>query len=202
MLKKEEQYLIDNFNVSRETLKKIDEFIELVVEVNAKMNLISKNSVKDIFNRHIVDSIQLKNHIVSRETILDFGSGAGFPGIILSILGYKVTLVESITKKCRFLEMVKEKLGLDCQIINQRVEDLDVKNIDVITARAVASLNKLLLLIDKNLGDKARAVFLKGASYKDEIMEAEKDWQFKYNVYKNEINKEGVILEIKELKWK
>lgn len=190
-------------DVSRETSDMFEKFMELLLTWNKKMNLIGKGTVDDILQRHILDSLQLAKYLNKNDIIVDIGTGAGFPGLILSIAGYKdITLVESITKKCVFLNNVKEQLNLPVQIINDRVEELELKENTIITARAVAPLEKLFNFVYKNDNKISKYLFFKGRNYEEEIKKAEKLWKFKYKAFKNAISDEGIILKISMLQWK
>ena len=191
-------FIEKNDNVSRETLQKIADFVDLLLLWNKKLNLISKNTVADIYDRHILDSLQLMQYIGSREQkILDLGTGAGLPGMVLHIAGYRnMTLVESIKKKCLFLSEVKERLALTTEIINARIEDLKPMKCDIITARAVAPLDKLLGLIYAHCNKNSKILFLKGRNYRAEIENAQNLWSFNYKSYKSITSDESVILEI------
>ena len=122
---------IFNYNVSRETYDKIDSFVKLLTEWNQKMNLVSKNSLADVWMRHVLDSAQLMTYLpTDLYHLVDIGSGAGFPAIVLAIMlqeknpAAKITLIESINKKTVYLNDVREKLGLNnVQIVNDRVEN-------------------------------------------------------------------------------
>ena len=143
--------VVKTYNVSHETYKKLKSYEALVLEWNSKFNLISKSTETAIWERHIVDSIQLIKHITAKDKILlDLGSGAGFPGIVLAIASQelypelRINLVESIGKKVTFLQTVNEELQLKMNIHQTRIENLDIKKVDIITSRALASLPKLL----------------------------------------------------------
>ena len=200
---------LQQYNVSRETLQKLQDFVALLQEWNAKMNLVSKKSLEDVWQRHVLDSIQLVKYLPQNpRCLVDIGSGAGFPGIVLAIVlqekfpEAKVILVESITKKTVYLKDVCTKLGLtNTTVENSRIENISIKNVDVITARAVAALDMLCLyafdLATKNI----RMLFLKGRSYTDEVTAAEQKWKFNLQVYPNLYSSDGVVLELSNL-WK
>lgn len=196
------------YNVSRETFKKIEQFTELLKIWNQKMNLVSRNSLEDLWKRHILDSVQLINYISPQvKNLLDIGSGAGFPAIILAILlqeknpETKITLVESITKKTVYLNDVREKLGLsNVKVINSRAENINLPKPNLITARAVAALDVLCGYVSKIGNNNTESLFLKGKSYKDEIAEAEKHWKFDLEVFPNKYSDEGVILKLSNLR--
>lgn len=143
--------ILQIYNVSRETKEKIETYKTLVLEWNCKFNLISKSSVEHIWERHILDSVQLYKYIRPTDKILlDLGSGAGFPGMVLAIMAEQlnpelsINLVESIGKKTLFLNAVKNELKLNVNILHDRIENIKMKNVDVITSRALAALSKLL----------------------------------------------------------
>lgn len=200
---------IFKYNVSRETLDKLIHFSEILMEWNKKMNLVSKNSIQDVWQRHILDSLQLVDYI-PREAgnIVDIGSGAGFPAIVLSIVlqervKTQLTLVESITKKTVYLNDVAQKLGLkNVKVINSRVENTKLKDAEVITARAVAALDTLLGYQYKIGNNKTIGLYLKGKSYADELDAAKKKWIFACDEYENEYSQGGVILQISALRRK
>ncbi len=200
---------IDYFNklneisdVSRETCKNLENYVTLLLEHNKKLNLIGSGTLPHIWQRHIIDSLQLAKYLSKDLTIVDFGSGAGLPGLILSIIGYDVVSVESIAKKANFQKEVAKQLGLKICVLNKRIEDVTIKNDYILTARAVAPLTKLFNLSSNLLNNKHKAVFMKGKNYKKEIIDAEKSWQFNYKTYKSITSDESVILEISKLKWK
>jgi 16S rRNA (guanine527-N7)-methyltransferase len=196
------QLLSKHINVSRETAKKLEIFAELLKNKNSQINLIGRNTVSDIYQRHILDSLQLLKYINIEKKILDFGTGAGFPGLVLNIAGANnITLVESIKKKCNFLIEVKEQLALSCTIKNERIESLTSLNNEIITARAVAPLSKLIALVYNQQQENTECFFFKGKNYQQEILEAKKIWKFNYKSYKSLTSKEGVILNISNI-WK
>ena len=195
-------FLNKHLNVSRETSKKLYLFTDILLKKNQQLNLIGKNTVNDIYQRHILDSLQLLKYININDKILDIGTGAGFPGLVLNIAACKnVTLIESIRKKCVFLSEAKTKLDLSCNIINNRSEQIDYIENDIITARAVAPLKKLFSLLYKQQNNNTKCFFFKGKNYQEEIIEAKKSWNFNYKPYKSLTSKEGVILEISDI-WK
>jgi len=196
------EYLHKEFGVSRETYEKLTSYVDLLKTRNDQLNLIGKGTIDNIWERHIIDSIQLSKHLKPGSKILDFGSGAGLPGLILAILGFEVISVESIAKKCKFQQEIVDKLGLNCKIINDRIENFHVEHEIIVTARAVAALKKLFSLSQKHLTNGRTALFMKGRSYKEEISDAQKLWSFKYKAYKSITSDESVILKISELKWK
>ena len=199
-----------SYGLSLETFAKLKKFAGVLVDWNAKMNLVSKNSMNDLWARHILDSLQLLSYLPNCvNTIVDIGSGAGFPAVVLAVAmaekmpQTKLVLVESITKKTVYLNDVVQKLGLkNVQIINSRVENTVFKDVDVITARAVAALDVLLSYQDKIGSDKTFGLYLKGKSYGQEIENALKNWNFACDVASNKYNDDGVVLKISDVRRK
>ncbi len=199
---------LQKYDVSRETIEKLEAFAALLREWNAKMNLVSKNSLEDVWIRHILDSLQIIRYIPkTTETLLDIGSGAGFPAVVLAIVMQEKLptahsiLVESITKKTVYLNDVCIKLGLkNVHIENNRVENLRLKNINVITARAVAALD-VLCDYAGGLGNKnTKCLFLKGRTYQEELQKACEKWHFDCITHQNIYCDDGVLLEISNLR--
>ncbi|MEE6207038.1 MAG: 16S rRNA (guanine(527)-N(7))-methyltransferase RsmG [Alphaproteobacteria bacterium] len=201
---------LSRYNVSRETYKKLQDFVVLLSEWNTKMNLVSKNSLSDVWVRHVLDSAQLVDYIPNNvKHIVDIGSGSGFPGIVLAILLQEqnpqahITLVESITKKALYLKNVAENLGLNSvEVVNNRVENAVFKKVDMITARAVASTDILCGYADKIGNKNTEMLLLKGRSFADEEAEAGKRWIYTREIYKNKYSDDGVIVRIKNIRMK
>ena len=200
---------IEKIDVSRETYIDLETFQNMVLEWNNKFNLISKSSAEDIWNRHILDSLQLLKFINDKaEKLYDFGSGAGFPGMVLAIAikdifpNLKVSLMESIRKKAIFLNEVKTKLNLDVDIYNERVENLKLPKADIITSRAMASLEKLLNYAYPFCKKETELLFLKGKTWEDEIKTALNKWKFDYEAFESITDKDGKILFIKNIRRK
>lgn len=197
---------IEKYNVSRETFELLKAYKASLVEWQKKFNLVSNSSLEDCWNRHFVDSAQLFKFIPKdAKTLLDFGSGAGFPAMVLAIMAkektpyLKISLVESIAKKTLYLNEVKKNCGLDVEILNQRIESLPHKKVDVITSRAMASLKELLKYTQAFCSEKTVCIFPKGKKYAEEIEEARKDWNFDCQIFDSETSDEGKILVIKNL---
>ena len=201
---------LKTYNVSRETIRKLENFVDLLTQWNQKMNLISKNSLSDVWTRHVLDSIQLSSYFSDKDNlIIDIGSGSGFPGIVSAIVlqeknpQAKVVLVESITKKTLYLNSVSAELGLkNVTVINDRVENTVFKNADVITARAVASLDVLLKYAAKIGGKQTKFLLLKGKSYVSEENQAKEHWNYSCEIFKNKYSEDGVIMKITNIRTK
>ena len=202
-------------NVPRETIDQFTKYHDLLIKHQEKTNLVGSGTVSTIWIRHFSDSAKLTDRIItytnnmsSTIDVCDVGSGAGFPGLVCFLLlsskkyQIKMTLIESNRKKCKFLNLVKEKLILPVHIINDRVEKIE-KKYDIVMSRAVAPLHILLGLLAPL--SKKNTVFLlpKGKNYLKEIKKAKKLWNFSYKVVNNNylLDKSGgVTLEIVDLK--
>jgi 16S rRNA (guanine527-N7)-methyltransferase len=189
--------------VSRETYDKFKLFEETLVKWQRSINLISKSTINDIWFRHLLDSSQLYPFISKiKGNIFDFGSGAGFPGLVLAIMGHKkICLVESDQKKCTFLREVAMLCEIEVSIFNSRIENLEYKDVDLIMSRALAPLSKLIdyveLFIDKSPSSKKsfpNMLFLKGKSYKNEISDLYKNKKLFFYEYPSITDKDGKIL--------
>ena len=164
---------------------KFEQYETLLRDWSTRMNLVAPSTLNDIQNRHIADSAQLADILPKDVKIADMGSGAGFPAIVLAILGWNVTCIESIGKKVSFLRAVKEELGLkNLEIYHGRLEDfvrqLPAKNDKLVfTARAFASLTKIMDYVAQT---KCRLFLLKGREIETEINDAKRKYKFKYNL--------------------
>lgn len=197
------------YNVSHETYEKLKNYQALVLEWNSKFNLISKSTETTIWERHIVDSLQLIKYITNEDKILlDLGSGAGFPGVVLAIAcqeiypDLQIKLVESIGKKTAFLHAVNEQLNLNMEIHQERIEKLNIGKVDVITSRALAALPKLLDYAKPFCKEETRLILPKGENWSLENDEALMKWLYKYEVYNSDTSDVGKILRISDLRRK
>lgn len=192
-------------NVSRETLKNLKLYEEMLRERNSVQNLVSKNSLKDVWLRHFLDSAQLAPLIPpNARSLVDLGSGAGFPGLVLAELlrnrpGFRTVLYEATGKKCRFLAAVSARLGLEVEIRNARVEGAEAEVFDVITARAMAPLPELLAYAQRFFGRNTIALFLKGQNLGAELTNSHKSWKMVVDKHPSVSDPTGIILEVREL---
>ena len=198
--------MIEKYNVSRETFFKLKRYESLLKEWQAKFNLVSNNSLADAWNRHFLDSLQLFKYIPTKaKKMYDFGSGAGFPGMVIAIVAneklpnLEINLVESIKKKTLYLNTVQKELSVNVNIINDRIENLPKTHADVITSRAMCNLKNLLSYAYPLTTRNTIMIFPKGKTYRQEIDEACKVWNFDYRAEANEICSDGVILIISNL---
>lgn len=190
-------------NVSRETVSTLEEFSAILLKWNQRINLVSKRiTEEELWQRHILDCAQLVKFIPNdKKSVVDFGSGAGFPGIILAIIGgYKVTLIESDQRKCVFLKEMVAKFKLNATVINARIEEVKPFPVDIITSRALASLVDLLHYSHKFVDDSNFMLFLKGHNVVEEIKEASICWGFLYDSYVSTSHQAGSILKISKLR--
>ena len=176
---------VAGLSVSRETFAKLEAFEALVRHWNTAINLVSGSSLPELWQRHIVDSAQLFAFCpVHAKSWMDIGSGGGFPGLVVSILAQdampelRVTLVESDLRKATFLRQAVQSLGMNAQVISDRVESVPPQSADVLSARALASLSGLLGFAQRHLQPEGVALFPKGERFEAEIADARKLWSF------------------------
>lgn len=191
-------------NVSRETLDRLETYVALLRRWNAKINLVSKQSLDDVWDRHILDSAQLWALVSpSAKNAIDLGSGGGFPGAILAIMGahtgFEMTLVESDQRKCAFLRSVARETGADFKVKTARIEQLADADADVVTARALAPLPALLEYSHGLLATGGRCLFLKGETADREIEDALETWTFDCKRYPSKTDEKAVILSIGDI---
>jgi 16S rRNA (guanine(527)-N(7))-methyltransferase RsmG len=183
-------------DVSREVEIKLKEFQSLLIKWNKKINLVSGSTLSDLWNRHIMDSMQLLKYIKNYNLkVIDVGSGAGFPGIVLSIAGVSdVTLIESDSNKAAFLFQASKKV----RIINDRVEKCQALECDILVARGFAELEKIFEYT-KHIKVRQKYLLLKGEGYLKEIEAAKKQWLFNYNLHDSITHSKSKIIEITDL---
>jgi 16S rRNA (guanine527-N7)-methyltransferase len=193
-------------NVSRETLGRLKLFAGLLEDWNARLNLVSASSLTDLWRRHIWDSAQLVNLIPPEAAnLVDLGTGAGFPGLVLAIMlreraPVRTVLYEATTKKCSFLNEAAMRTGAPVEIRHGRIEKADREPFDVVTARACAPLEKLFDYAQAFQGPATINLFLKGQSVAVELTEARKSWNMKALRHPSRSDPSGAILEVRELR--
>lgn len=190
--------------VSRETAARLDRYVDLLVEWQAKTNLIAPSTLPQLWTRHISDSLQLLDLAPSAKTWLDFGSGGGFPGVVLACAmaehpGASVQLVERNAKKAAFLREALRVTGAAGTVIladiGDYVDSLQTP-IDCVTARAVAPLHMLLGYAEPLIRQGAKALFLKGQDVESELTEATKYWNIEPNLHSSRTGGHGWIVEL------
>lgn len=193
--------------VSRETLEKLHHYHDLLIKWQAKINLISPNTIADAWDRHFVDSAQIAPLIPAGiYSIADLGSGAGFAGMVLAIMrpDINVTFVESDSKKCAFLQTVSRETGAPVSIVNQRIEAAipTLPAPDLVTARALSSLKSLLDYAAPWAQNKPelRCIFPKGVQFQAEINEAKAaGWGFSCDIVPSKTEAQARILCLSKL---
>lgn len=188
-------------SVSRETFFRLEKYVLLLSQENKKYNLVGPKEMERLWERHVLDSAQLFPFLRGAESFLDVGSGAGFPGVVLSVLGVPGVLVEASQKKARFLKTVSRETGAHFFVLNERVEALREGCFDVVVARAVAPIGVLLEWTRGVVSFKTRFLFLKGKTFELEIENALKNFSFDVSVYPSLTSSEGRIVEIRNLKY-
>ena len=166
-----EKYCEENFQNSSDVSAKLLEYKKLLLDANKNMNLIGKSTIDNFDQRHFLDCVQIHEHMPEKNKLtVDLGTGAGLPGVLLSIIGYKnLHLVEKSPKKSAFLESCKLRLGLDFVIHNQPLAEVSLSNVQYIVARAFAPISKILNFTKQMVTDQSQYVLLKGRSYLEEI---------------------------------
>jgi 16S rRNA (guanine527-N7)-methyltransferase len=194
------------FNVSRETIEKLKIYHKFLVEKNKTLNLIGKNTEKSIFSRHFKDSAQIYDLLDKKLNIIDIGSGAGFPGIIVKILMQNenlkgnIILVEKSLKKCNFLEDLCIKLDLKVKIENRRLEIYDFLENSTVVSRAFKSTLDTINILYRRLENIKELVLLKGKTWQKEVDEAKKKYTFDLEKFRSTTSDGSSIIKIKNIK--
>ena len=192
-------------NVSRETCVYLEKFIDLVIKENKVLNLISReNENKEyIRKRHIVDSMQIIDFIdLNTKKIIDFGSGSGFPSIVLAILmksksqEIKIEMFEKSFKKCKFLEKVSKELNLNTEVNQKNIFEEKVSDEIVITSRAFKPLPIILDVVEKNYRNYKNIILFMGKSGKEILAETLKKWKIDYETKNSITSRDSFILNI------
>ena len=166
-----QKYCKENFHNSSDISSKLFEYKKLLLDSNQNMNLIGKSTIDDFDQRHFLDCIQIHKYMTDKNKLtIDLGSGAGLPGVILSIIGYKnLHLIEKSPKKSAFLEVCKLRLGLDYTIHNRPLAEVSLSNVQYIVARAFAPISKILNFTKQMVTNQTEYVLLKGRTYLEEL---------------------------------
>ncbi len=191
-------------DVSRETFEQLEAYVALIEKWNPKINLVSKSSLPEIWDRHIWDSAQIFDISVEGTVWADFGSGGGLPGIVLAIFAkecrpdMQFDFVESDQRKCAFLRNVVREIGLNVKVHAERIEVLDPIGASVISARALTDLNGLLEFVERHSAKNGVAILPKGETWEKEILQAQENWSFEYEEITSKTNNDAAILKIKD----
>ena len=205
---------IDTFSrltqVSRETITSLKKYENMLIKANKTLNLVGNSTIKDIWTRHFLDSVQVIDFIDKNDnTLVDIGSGAGFPGLVLAIalkdkkIPLKIKLIEKSPKKVKFLRDLINVLHLDVKVINQNIFEEPKKLLeDVFVARAFKPLKIILQLIhNKAVNLKKFFIFL-GKTGKNELLQASKIWDIEYKQRVSVTSNDSIVIEINKLKKK
>ena len=205
---------IDTFSrftqVSRETITSLKKYEYLLIKTNKTLNLVGNSTIKDIWTRHFLDSVQVIDFIDKNDnTLVDLGSGAGFPGIVLAItlkdrkIPLKIKLIEKSPKKVKFLRDLINKLQLDVEFINRNVlEDSKKLLDDVFVARAFKPLKIILQLIHNKAENWKKVFIFLGKTGKSELLQASKSWEIEYKQRVSITSDDSTVIEINRLKRK
>ena len=188
-------------DVSRETMARLEAYVELLVSWNRRINLVGRNTIGDVWRRHILDSAQLCPHIPTKARILvDLGSGAGLPGLILGILGVpELHLIEADNRKVAFLREALRVSGTKAQLHAMRIERMKPIPADVVTARALAPLPELLETSQRFRKSATRSLFLKGGQVEAELSEASRAWTMRIERFPSLSDPSGCILQLEDI---
>jgi len=205
-MNKDIEFFIKKFNVSRETIEKLNIYHAFLLENNKLLNLIGKTTENNIFLRHFTDSAQIYDLIDDKSEIVDIGSGPGFPGVIIKILmdskkvEGNVVLIDKSPKKCKFLNDLSNKLELKLKIQNIRLEDYKFSKISTIVSRAFKKVIETIDILFKN-NDKIKSIILmKGKTYQHELDDAKKKYTFDLEKFRSITSDESYILKINNIK--
>ncbi len=201
----QEQFLREmlkrGIDVSRETGDRLEALVSTLERWQKTINLVSRTTMGDVWRRHVLDSAQLKPLIPAEaKTLVDLGSGAGFPGLVVAALrpDLEVTLIESDARKAAFLAEAARRMTLEKppKIVIGRIEAVAPTPADMITARALAPLDQLLTWADRHRTDTAICLFHKGKGWQAELTEAMKDWDIPFQIFNSVTDLDAVILRI------
>lgn len=194
------------FNVSPNQKALLKTFVIQIKKNQEKANLIGKSTLNKIWVRHVLDSMQIIKYLPVEKRgkfMVDVGTGAGFPGVVVHIMGRKnVLLCDKSSKKTYILKKILKECSLNIEVSNARIENYFKDNIEVIVSRAFASIKKLMISIYHLISRDTILIIHKGKKYRQEIEEAERLFFFKFKEFQSITSKEGVILKIENIKKK
>lgn len=191
--------------VSRETVERLDAFVELFLRWQRAVQLVANSTLPQLWTRHIADSLQLLDLAPHAKIWADLGSGGGFPGLAVAIAlkekpGAKVHLIESDQRKAAFLREAVRVLDLPAMIHVKRIEEVaePIPDLEVVTARALAPMPELLEIAHPFLKDGAKGLFMKGANVDNELTDATKSWSIKSTIVPSKTDNEGRIVIVEQ----
>ena len=186
------------FDVSRETLERLERYVALLRRWNSKINVVAPSTLDAAWERHVTDSAQIVQH-APRGDWIDLGSGGGFPGLVASIVGERpVTLIEADTRKAAFLMQVVRETGAQATVRRARIEAVEA-TAPVISARALAPLPALLALVEPKLAPGGTALLMKGARWRDELTAAGQGWHMEVTAHPSLTDPEAAVLAVTDL---
>ena len=196
--------IVSKFGLNKTQVDKVDFYLSSLVKHNEHTNLIGRSTVENIWDRHVLDCLQLTKHITNKKLkILDLGTGAGLPGVLLSIVGYqRVLMIDSVKKKTDFVRKTIKELSLTAKIQNKRIEKQPTSQHDIIVSRALAPLVKLLTYARMYSNKNTTSLFLKGRNAISEIDIAAKVYFFEFEKIKSLSSGDGCVLKINNIKNK
>jgi 16S rRNA (guanine527-N7)-methyltransferase len=188
-------------DVSRETLARLEAYATLLVEWSTRINLIAKSTIGDLWRRHLLDSAQLLALLPpGTQSLVDLGSGAGFPGLVLAILGVPgVELIEADSRKAAFLREAARIADTEITLRPCRIEAVEPHPVDVVTARGCAPLDRLLPLAERFIGADTTCLFLKGERVVEELTAAGKAWKMTASRHPSRADPGGVVLSLQKV---
>jgi 16S rRNA (guanine527-N7)-methyltransferase len=188
-------------HVSRETLEQLEAYVVLLSAWNTRINLVGRNTMGDIWRRHILDSAQLFEFLPRRTRVLvDLGCGAGLPGLVLAMMGIpEVHLIESDQRKAAFLREAVRVTGVAATVHAARIENVPAFAADAVTARALADLGQLIEMSEKFRSDRTVSLFLKGESVEGELLAAKARWRMQASALPSRSDPGGIVLRLEEI---
>jgi 16S rRNA (guanine527-N7)-methyltransferase len=188
--------------VSRETLARLAAYVDLLQRWSGRLNLVGRSTLADPWRRHVLDSAQLLPLVpAGAHSLVDLGSGAGFPGLVLAILGVPgVELIEADSRKCGFLREAARVAAVSVTIHARRSEAVPPHAVDVVTARGLAPLDRLLTLAAPFLGPATICLFLKGEHVAEELTDTRKAWKMAVARHMSLSDPRGVVLRVSEIR--
>lgn len=193
----------ETWDVSRETSERLRVFADLLTKWTAKINLVSRFSLENLWTRHIADSAQLWDLAPPKPGIwTDLGSGGGFPGLIVAIIASEKSpdtrfhLVESDSRKCAFLTTAARECAVEVTVHAERIERVVLPAADVLSARALAPLPDLLAFAEKLRRPEGICLFPKGETVHKELADTRRNWRCEYRIHPSRTDKNAAIVEI------
>ena len=182
--------------------KQLERYRTMLVTWNARLNLVSRETITDLQHRHLEDSAFLATYAPQGASWSDMGSGGGLPGVVVAVVrpDVRMTLIESDQRKAAFLRAVRRELGISLDIIEHRIEAIEPRRADVISARALARLWDLLRYATHHGHAETICLFPKGATWRDEVVVAQEDWIFDFDAIPSATNAGSALLRIEKIK--